>query len=862
MSRLTLLYEVAEQVNSTLELSRCLDRIIDGAYRIFGAEKLSLMLTDDSTNEMWIAAARNIPKGVQAEVRVRIGEGLSGKVALSGEPLVVADVEDDPRLHRKSRDQYRTGSFAIVPLKHKERVLGVINLTNRADDAAFSAEDLALLTALANQAAIAIENSRLVTQLNREKEQINRRAFESRILYQVSSSIRYGLGYQHLIELLSSSLHELLDYDVLCSLLVLNGGEDFETQELHEVPPGYVNGVKHTVLDELGAQPHGAVVSDRIKSLREALPARGDDSRPSSVIAVPLEVNGQAVGLITVTSRREDAFSEEDSVLLRTIVQRMGETVERLQSTIRGEQGKMQAMVASMAEGVIMFDANDELVVLNPKARSMLGLASTDEFTTKSLLKSVLWKNIAAFLAEPAGHEAHAQEFTVDTHPAPTMLAVAVTPVTDERDGQFLGRLAVIRDVTRERELDRMKSDFVAVVSHELRTPIASFKTFTSNLIDGVEGEVNTGQRETLTRITKNLDRLSRLINDLLDLSKLEAGKMKMHLAPLDVRETAQSVVDIFTPGAATKNVAMELTCPDHMPVLWADSDRIIQVLTNLLGNALKFTPEGGTITVGVKHRPPEPEDRISTSGERSPISSEGYIAISVRDTGPGIPEDDLERVFDKFYQTDHSMTRKAGGTGLGLPICREIVNRHGGRIWSESTPGQGATFTFELPGDCRKHDRAQLQDAMEREIRRSIRYDVPFSVLMLDLDNFTVLNEMHGYATGDTALVQLQDMVREEVKKFLKERVRETDIVGRFGGDEFLIIAPETDEDGSRGFAERLRRLIEERDFVVEDETIRATISVGITAFTEEDRSPMPLVRRSAAALAKAKSAGKNTVC
>ena len=862
MSRLSLLYEVAEQVNSTLELSQCLDRIIDGAYRIFGAEKLSLMLTDDTKNEMWIAAARNIPKTLQAKVRVRIGEGLSGKVALSGEPLVVADVEDDPRLHRKSKEQYRTGSFAIVPLKHKERVLGVINLTNRADGTAFSEEDLALLTALANQAAIAIENSRLVTQLNREKEQINRRAFESRILYQVSSSIRYGLGYQHLIELLSSSLHELLDYDVLCSLLVLNGGEDFEVQKLHEVPPEHIDCIKHLVLNELEAQPRGAVVSGRIKSLREALPAPCDASRPLSVIAVPLEVSGQAVGLITITSRREDAFSEEDSVLLRTIVRRMGETVERLQSTIRGEQGKMQAMVASMAEGVIMFDANDELVVLNPKARGMLGLASTDEFTTESLLKSVLWKDIAAFLAEPAAEEANAHEFTVDTHPAPTMLAMAVTPVADERDGQFLGRLAVIRDVTRERELDRMKSDFVAVVSHELRTPIASIKTFTGNLIDGIEGEINDGQRETLTRVTKNLDRLSRLINDLLDLSKLEAGKMNMQLAPLDARETAQSVVDIFTPGAATKDVTLELACPDHTPVLWADSDRIIQVLTNLLGNALKFTPEAGTIKIGVEHRPPDPADRIGTSGERSSISGEGYITISVSDTGPGIPEDDLERVFDKFYQTDHSMTRKTGGTGLGLPICREIISRHGGRIWAESTRGQGSTFTFELPVDCRKHDRAQLQDAMEREIRRSVRYGVPFSVLMLDLDNFTVLNELHGYETGDTALVQFQDMVREEVKKFLNERVRETDIVGRFGGDEFIIIAPETDDGGARGFAERLRGLIEERDFIVEDNKIRATISVGITSFLEEDRSPMPLVRRSAAALAEAKSAGKNTVC
>ena len=859
--RLTLLYEVAEQVNSTLELAECLDRIIDGAYRIFAAEKVSLMLLDESSNELRICAARNVPEQVMAETRVALGEGLAGKVAQSGEPLMVSDLEDDPRFRRKSKQQYRTGSFAIMPLVHRDRVLGVINLTNRADGTSFTEEDQALLRALTNQAAIAIANARLVAQINREKEQLRRRAFEANILCQVSSSIRYGLGYQHLIEVLSSSLNRLIDYDVLCSLLILSGDEDFEVQVLQGVPDGFVAGIQRRILDDLGARPHAPVVSERIEALRGELLAPETDAPAASVIAVPLGVNGLAIGMIYVASTTPDAFSKEDIDLLNSIVDKMSETVQRLQDTIRGEQDKMQSMVASMAEGAVMFDANDELVVLNPTARSMLGLPSEQELNTQGFFKSILWDEIGEFLRQPVEEDAALREFTVDSHPEPQSLAVAVTPVRDSA-GDCLGRLAVIRDVTRERELDRMKSDFIAVVSHELRTPLTSIKMFTSNLLDEVEGEISDGQRECLTRMAKNLDRLARLINDLLDLSKLEAGKMKMQVGPLVAAPMLQAIAEVFEPGAATKGVRIDVQAPPDLPVLWADADRIDQVLTNLLGNALKFTPEDGAIRLQAAHRPPEPAQQIASPDQHSPISGEGYIVVSVADTGPGIPPDDLARVFDKFYQTDHSMTRKTGGTGLGLPICKEIITKHGGSIWAESTLGEGTTFLFELPVDCRKHDRAQLHASLEREIRRSKRYGVPFSVLMLDIDDFTKLNNEYGYPEGDAALLEFRDMVKAEVQKFLSARIRETDMVGRFGGDEFLVIAPETDEDGARAFGDRLRALIQKHEFTVDEQPIKTTVSIGVTGFRDQDIAPVNLVRRAAAALSKAKGAGKNTVC
>jgi diguanylate cyclase (GGDEF)-like protein/PAS domain S-box-containing protein len=859
--RLGLLYEVAEQVNASLELAPCLDHIVDGAYRIFQAEKVSLMLIDESERVLRISAARNVPAEVMATVCVPLGDGLAGKVAESGEPLVVGNMDRDQSVSRNTQRHYRTGSFAILPLVNKNRVLGVLNLTNRSDGAEFSAADVALLTALSNQAAIAIANARLVAQINREKEQLHRRAYESDILARVSSSIRYGLGYQHLIDLLLVSLHELLDYDVFCSLLVLKGDEDFRTQSQRTTDECCIGAAQRVVLDALASRPLTAAAERRVRELRDGIGLyHAAAGRPPSAISVPLEVGGQAIGMLAVTSARADAFSDEDAAVLHRIVRRMGETVERLQATIRDEQDKMQSMVASMAEGVVMFDVDDQLVVLNRKARSMLGVSADEEFTTESLFASIVWKEIGEFIAKKPEEVDEVREFEVDAHPRPKTFAVALGPVVNP-NGERLGRLAVIRDVTLERELERMKADFLAVVSHELRTPLTSIRMFTTNLLEGVEGDVTEGQRETLSRMLKNLERLQRLINDLLDLSKLEAGKMQLDLQPLALPDVLRNTLEVFRPGAATKDVTVVLDVPDRLPVTWADADRIDQVLTNLVGNALKFTPAGGRITVSAQRRGPDPAERLGPDAGPSPLSGEGYVTISVADTGDGLDEDDLEKVFDKFYQTDRSMGRKTGGTGLGLPICREIVQRHGGRIWAESVAGEGATFRFELPVDGRTHDRPQLLAAMEREIRRARRYGTPFSALMLDLDDFTVLNDAIGYEQGDATLAELRDLLREEVKRFLSARIRETDVVGRFGGDEFLVLAPETDEGGAAGFAERVRGLIAEHQFAVGERAVRATVSIGLAWFTEEDLAPAALIRRAAAALQTAKQDGKNTV-
>lgn len=252
------------------------------------------------------------------------------------------------------------------------------------------------------------------------------------------------------------------------------------------------------------------------------------------------------------------------------------------------------------------------------------------------------------------------------------------TPVLDN-DGQTIGRLYAFRDVTREREVDRMKSEFVSLVSHELRTPLTSIKGYVDLLLEGEVGEVPDDQREFLGIVKSNADRLVALINDLLDISRIESGRVELKLAPLDVERTVRAVVKAMKPQIESKKQTLTVVLPPNLPALSADVDRVTQILTNLVSNAYKYTPAGGTITVSAERR-----------GE--------WVSIGVKDTGIGLSPEEQEQLFTKFFRAKNRVTQEVGGTGLGLPITKTLVEMHGGQMTVTSATGKGSTFSFTLP--------------------------------------------------------------------------------------------------------------------------------------------------------------------
>ncbi len=231
------------------------------------------------------------------------------------------------------------------------------------------------------------------------------------------------------------------------------------------------------------------------------------------------------------------------------------------------------------------------------------------------------------------------------------------------------------------KEIDQVKSDFISIVSHELRTPLTSIKAFAELIL--MKPKMPSEKRDKLLGIINNeTDRLARLINDILDLTKIEAGKLTWHIAKVSFEDVIQTSVSSIQSLADNKSIIIKIAMPGSLPLFFGDRDRLIQVITNILSNSIKFTPQGGRINISTRYEP----------------SLKPQIVVAISDTGVGIPASDLELVFEKFRRSGDVLTNNGQGTGLGLAITRQIVEYHGGSIWAESTVGQGSTFTFTLP--------------------------------------------------------------------------------------------------------------------------------------------------------------------
>lgn len=228
-------------------------------------------------------------------------------------------------------------------------------------------------------------------------------------------------------------------------------------------------------------------------------------------------------------------------------------------------------------------------------------------------------------------------------------------------------------------KLNRIKSDFVSMVSHELRTPLTSIKGYVSLVLDGDVGPINEQQKEFLSIVNKENQRLTTLISDLLDIQKIESGKMPFNFKEFSVNNFFKSYMKELGNLKANNNASITFSCPENLPVIKVDEDKIKQVLTNLISNAIKFSQ-------------PKPKIKIEVRNERD------YLQVNVTDNGIGIDKKDIPNLFQKFYQIDSHSNRKAGGTGLGLSICKYIIKRHGGEIGVSSKPGRGSTFCFTLP--------------------------------------------------------------------------------------------------------------------------------------------------------------------
>lgn len=339
-----------------------------------------------------------------------------------------------------------------------------------------------------------------------------------------------------------------------------------------------------------------------------------------------------------------------------------------------------EAVIRSIAEGLVVVDSEGKVIMMNPAAEKLLGV-SQKEKSGRPVTENSKEEQLISLIKSQGSSED--KEIELMSAQAETKRVLrASSAVIENENGQTVGMVSVLSDITRQKELDQLKSNFVANVSHELRTPLVAMDKSISLILNKDAGPLTETQEQFLSVAQRNLKRLSNLINDLLDLSKLEAGKIEIRRESASVEKIITESTEALSGWLKAKSIEMVKRIQGGLPPVSADPARIIQVLNNLIGNAIKFTPNNGVITV-----------------EAGLAPQASCLEVSVKDTGIGVAKEDLPKLFDKFYQAGgERVATDISGTGIGLSIAKEIVELHGGKIWAESEKGQGAKFSFTLP--------------------------------------------------------------------------------------------------------------------------------------------------------------------
>jgi len=655
--------------------------------------------------------------------RAPFGKGMSSEVIRSAKPILISNSEQVGKLNpMQAGEGEETESILAVPMIVGNKARGMLSAQSY-QTGIYAEEDMQILGTLANQAIVAIQNGRLFAETQNLASNLEIRVIERtaqlqreqqntetllRILTEVSSSLDLDRALNRTLSLLNDAigaeqgtillvhaednlLHYRAGYGYLSDRNA-PGGRGF-TLKIGEGLAGWVVKNREAVLvNDLHLDP---------RWVRSTV--AGQDHR--SAITVPMLVGEDVIGVLMVFQRTPNFFSAEMLNLVKAIAGQVAVAInnahlyelirdqaERLGVMLRKEQedaSRSQAILEAVADGVFVTGSDNRITFVNSSTERILGMPesrllgnSLDKIGGLFGKAATAWAGtIRHWSSDPSSYQAddsYAEQIELENE---RIALVHLAPVILQND--FLGTVSIIRDITHEVEVDRLKSEFVATVSHELRTPMTAIKGYVDILTMGAAGALNENQMHFLEVVRNNIDRLNTLVSDLLDISRIEAGRITLNQQPVDLHSIAEDVVAevLNRSQSEEKPMALSLEVPKDLPAVLGDTDRVRQILGNLVNNAFNYTPQNGTIRVNIHQ-------------------VNGEVQVDVQDNGVGIAPEDQERVFDRFFRGENPLVLATPGTGLGLPIVRQLVEMHNGRIWMTSTgvSGDGSTFSFTLP--------------------------------------------------------------------------------------------------------------------------------------------------------------------
>lgn len=552
-----------------------------------------------------------------------------------------------------------------------------------------------------------IEYRRVRARLFLREKQIKRRMYELSILRELGERIGYSLNVQKIVDIISGSLGKLLPYSTVAYMIASEEGRlVFHINLAEPISKKFIADVRSRMLKAYSAL-FGKTYADPDvdESVSGAITDAAKGENVQSFFNVPIEINRKPAGILTVAAARPNLYRTSEEVeILYTIVNQASEAVSKLQTVLEIEKGKLNAMVASMADGVLMVDTHNRVLVLNPITQQLLGIKTSNP-SIFEVLDSVADKfDLRTKMEESARKDDIVIEDDVEL--GGRFLQILISPVKDKKNSP-LGTVVLFHDVTHEKELEKMREDFTSMMVHELRSPLTGIRSIAELLKkDAVKNEKQKYE-EFIRLISSNSSSMLELVNDLLDVAKLESGKFEVFKKPADLRQVITQRAESFAASAAEAGIALEQKVLPEVPqTVSFDEIKIGQVLNNFLSNAIKFTPAGGRVAVSAFACPKLQEIVAAAQtknvfwqglGRSAPCTAD-CIVVCVTDTGVGIAQDEIAKLFNKFQQLESSARSEKKGTGLGLVIAKGIVQAHGGEAGVSSEEGRGSTFYFTLP--------------------------------------------------------------------------------------------------------------------------------------------------------------------
>lgn len=651
------LLAASHAVNSALGVQEALQVVLGSAKDLLHAQEGSVMLLGHD-GYLRILASEGIPHQIASEVTVAPGEGIAGKVAQSGVPLLIGGHPDETQFRSFVEKDRPLRSAVSVPLKAAGRTIGVLNLNITAGDRSFDDQDLRVAQVFGDQAAMAIHKAQLL-------EESQRRGSDLSLLFGASKDL---IGVLELEPLLTKVL------DGATKIAPSRAGfVSLLNEEEARLSLGLYRGIaRHEirlVLASASFPPlfHGEGVSVVEAEKHPAFQEISASGERATII--PMRAEGRVRALLVLIGDHPDPTRVS---MLETFSGQAGLAIRNAQlyRQVDDKETELASIMFSMPNPVVVVDPSGRVVVANPAAEELFGFSSAH----------VKGQNVRGVLSEPdleallTGDGAGVVEVSLG-HPVPRIWK-ARSAIISIPENPNKGRVLIMDDVTAEREIESLKSDFVAMIGHELRTPLTSIKGFLRTLLSRGHQMNEETRQEALQTAEVQTRKLERLIEDLLYISRVEQTRETLFLETSDLVEVTEALLQEFRSRELHRSLTLE--APDALKTAM-DRTKIEQVIYHLLDNACKYSDADAPVSVEIR-------------------DGQDHVELRVTDRGIGMLSADVPQIFDRFHQVDLSSTRRHGGTGVGLYICRRFVEEHGGRIDVQTAWGKGSTFSFTIP--------------------------------------------------------------------------------------------------------------------------------------------------------------------